>query len=335
MHANHKSIDALIAKTKQVMALKHMALKTEKSYIGWIASYCSFLLTHPNGTTEQKINTYLTHLVNNRNVAASTQKQALNAIVWLYKHILEKPVGDVGLFTRSRKPRRLPTVLSQSECQALLRNLTGTHWLIGNLLYGSGLRINECLSLRTQDIDFGQHHIMVRSGKGNKDRTTLLPDSIIPELKQQIEHARRIHRRDLANGYGDVYLPHALERKIKSQRYDFKWQYLFQSSRISECPRTHVQRRHHLDDSTVSKAIKAAAKAANITKRVTAHTLRHSFATRLIESGVDIATVQQLMGHNDIRTTRIYIHVARNSAATIPSPLDLPGNVTPLRAIHA
>lgn len=321
MHATDQKINTIIEKTRRIMAMQHMAIKTEKSYTGWIARYTRWIITQPNGTTEQKINGYLSHLANDRNVAAATQNQALNAIIYLYKHVLKKPVGDIGTFTQSRRAKRLPTVLSKTETQQLLRNLTGNHWLIGSLLYGSGLRLNECLSLRTQDIDFGRNMIMVRNGKGGKDRTVMLPAPLIAPLKQQIETARRTHRRDLANGFGSVYLPHALETKISKQANDFKWQYLFQASKIAACPRTGEMRRHHLHDTAVSKAIRQAAKAAQINKRVGAHTLRHSFATHMIERGIDIKTVQQLMGHSDIRTTQIYIHIAQDAATRLDSPL--------------
>ena len=331
MHA-HPKIDALIEKARQVMAVKHLSIKTEKSYIGWIARYSRFVIANPTGTTEQKIGAYLTHLATRRNVSASTQAQALNAIVWLYKHVIKKPVGDIGAFTHSRRPRRLPTVLSQNEVQNLLRNITGTQWLICSLLYGAGLRLNECLSLRTQDIDFDRHMIMVRNGKGGKDRAATLPAPLIQPLKQQIEHARRTHRRDLANGYGSVYLPHALEAKLKTRATDFAWQYIFQASKIAADPRTGEMRRHHLHDSTAGKAIRAAARAAGINKRIGAHTLRHSYATHMIERGTDISTVQKLLGHSDIRTTQIYIHVAREAAATIASPLEMI-NPQPLRAV--
>lgn len=321
MHATDQKINAIIEKTRRIMALQHMAIKTEKSYTGWIARYARWIITHPNGTTEQKINGYLSHLANDRNVAAATQSQALNAIVYLYRQVLNINVGDIGSFSQSRRPRRLPVVLSQIEMQQLLRNLTGTHWLIGSLLYGSGLRLNECLSLRTQDIDFCRNMIMVRNGKGGKDRTVMLPAPLIALLKQQIETARRTHRRDLANGFGSVYLPHALELKIGNQSTDFKWQYLFQASKIASCPRTGEMRRHHLHDTAVSKAIRHASRAARINKRVGAHTLRHSFATHMIERGIDIKTVQQLLGHSDIRTTQVYIHVAQDAATSLPSPL--------------
>lgn len=317
------SVNNIIEKMRKVMRVKHMAYKTEKAYLHWVDRYSCWVIKNPAGNHEQKINGYLSHLANDRNVAAGTQAIALNAIIFLYRNVLSIKIGDVGAFTRARKPRRLPVVLSQSEVQRLLRNTTGIHWLICNLLYGSGLRLNEALSIRTQDIDFDRHQIMIRNGKGAKDRAVMLPAPLITPLKQQIETARRIHRRDLANGYGDVYLPHALEIKIKSAAKDFRWQYIFQSVNISADPQTGVLRRHHLHDSGVSKAIRSATRAAGITKRVGAHTLRHSFATHLLERGTSIRTIQELLGHSDIRTTEIYTHVAQNAATSISSPLEL------------
>lgn len=322
MHSQEQQIAALVASIHSEMAVQHLSIRTEKSYVGWVVRYARFISSRPDGSSEDKLRAFLTYLAVDRHVAVNTQKIALNALVWFYRYVLKQPVGEIGAFARSHRPRRLPTVLSDQECSALLHHLTGVHALIGGLLYGSGLRLNECLSLRVQDIDFDQHHVLVRDGKGGKDRVTLLPDSLIPALRERIEYARRVHRRDLVNGFGGVYLPHALERKIGMQAKDFRWQYLFQSVTISACPRTGEMRRHHLHDSSVGKALRAAGKAAGITKRISAHTLRHSFATRLIERGVDVRTVQQLMGHSDIRTTQIYIHVATNAASSIMSPMD-------------
>jgi len=319
MHAN---IENVIAKTRRVMALKHMALKTEKSYIGWIARYARFVIANPGGSTEQKINAFLTHLATARRVSQSTQAQALNSIVWFYNHVIDQQVGNIGTFTRARRPKRLPVVLSQNEVQQILRHLTGLHWMICGLLYGSGMRLNEALALRVQDVDFDRRMILVRNGKGNKDRSVMLPATLINPLKQQIEQARRTHRRDLGNGFGGVYLPHALEQKIGRAAQEFKWQYIFQASKISACPRTGEMRRHHLHDSSVSKALRAATWAAGINKRVGAHTLRHSFATHMIERGIDIDTVRKLMGHADIRTTQIYLHVAQDAASSLASPLE-------------
>lgn len=315
------SIDRAVAKLHSVLRYKHMALKTEKTYAYWVKRYCWWLFDHPEGSHEDKLRGFLTELAEKHNVSVATQSQALNALIFQYKHVLAVEVGDIGAFSRARKPKRLPVVLSVNEVQGLLRNLTGIHWLICNLLYGSGLRLNECLSLRVQDIDFDRMQIMVRDGKGGKDRVVMLPAPLVSHLKSQMEVARRNHRRDLANGFGEVYLPHALERKFGSSIKDFRWQYIFQASKIGACPRTGVLRRHHLHDSAVSKAIRAATRAAGIQKRVGAHTLRHSFATHLLERGTSIRAIQELLGHSDIRTTEIYTHVAKNPATSIESPL--------------
>lgn len=328
----HQAIDNAVAKMRREMAVQDMKLATERTYVGWARRFMLWLLQHPDGTSEQKVKRYLTMLADERQVSASTQKQALNAIVWLYKHVFEKPLGDIGIFSQAHQRKRLPTVLSPDEAQRLLRHLTGDHWLLGNIMYGSGLRLNEALSLRTQDIDFDRRQIMVRNGKGGKDRAVMLPAPLIQPLRQKIEEARRVHRRDLANGFGSVYLPNALERKYGSAAKDFRWQYIFQASKISACPRTGELRRHHLHHTATPKAIRAAAKAARITKRVSAHTLRHSFATHLLERGVDIKVVQELLGHSDVRTTMIYNHVMENRATSIASPLEAVGNVVPMVA---
>lgn len=311
-----------IEATRNVLRFKHMAYKTEKSYIGWIRRYAYWCRDNTAGSHADKVRGFLTHLARERTVAASTQNQALNAIVFLYRHVLQEDVGDFSGFHPARQPRRLPVVLTRDEVARLLSHLTGVHWLIGALLYGSGLRLAEGLSLRVQDIDFDRRIITVRDGKGSKDRAVMLPDSVVDPLRNHIEAVRRQHARDLADGYGSVYLPAALERKYPRAAYEFGWQFVFQASKIGACTRTGEMRRHHLHDSAVSKALRSARIAAKITKRLGAHTLRHSFATHLLESGTDIRTIQELLGHADVSTTQIYTHVARRGAAGTTSPLD-------------
>lgn len=316
------NLSQTIEQARNVLRFKHMAYKTEKSYIGWIRRYAYWCRDNAGGSHEDKVRGFLTYLARERTVSASTQNQALNAVVFLYRHVLREDVGDFSGFHPARQPRRLPMVLSRDEVAGLLSHLTGVHWMIGALLYGSGLRLAEGLSLRVQDVDFSRRIITVRDGKGAKDRAVMLPDSVAAPLRNHIEAVRRQHARDLADGYGSVYLPAALERKYPRAAYEFGWQFVFQSSKIGACPRTGEMRRHHLHDSAVSKALRAARIAAKITKRLGAHTLRHSFATHLLESGTDIRTIQQLLGHADVSTTQIYTHVAERGAAGVTSPLE-------------
>lgn len=316
------NLSQTIEATRNVLRFKHLALKTEKSYLGWVRRFALWCAAHPGGDHADKVRAFLTDLAVDRRVSESTQNQALNAIVFLYRHVLQIDVGNFAGFHPARQSRRLPNVLSVDEVSRLLSHLTGTHWMIGALLYGAGLRLAECLSLRVQDVDFGRGIITVRAGKGNKDRAVMLPAQVADPLRHQVEDVRRIHTRDLAAGYGSVYLPAALERKYPKAPYEFGWQFLFPASKIGADPRTGELRRHHLHDSAVSKALREARKSARITKRLGAHTLRHSFATHLLESGTDIRTIQQLLGHADVSTTMIYTHVARRGAAGVTSPLD-------------
>lgn len=314
----HQTIEA----ARNVLRFRHMAVKTEKSYIYWIRAFAAWCTAHPVGEHQDKVRGFLTHLARDKDVSASTQNQALNAIVFLYRHVLQEDVGNFAGFHPARQPRRLPTVLSRDEVARMLGHMSGMHWMIAALLYGSGLRLAECLSLRVKDVDFGRHIITVRDGKGAKDRAVMLPSSVEEPLRHHIEDVRRLHAKDLAAGYGSVYLPHALERKYPRAAYEFGWQYIFPASQVGPCPRTGEIRRHHIHDSAVSKALKAARRAANIVKHAGAHTLRHSFATHLLESGTDIRTIQELLGHADVSTTQIYTHVAVRGAAGVTSPLE-------------
>jgi integron integrase len=291
--------------------------------VAWIKRYIIFHgKKHPSEMGTDHVSRFLTHLANDLNVAASTQNQALNAIVFLYKHVLNIPLGDFSQFDRAKRPKNLPTVLTADEVRNILSQMNGDNRLIATILYGSGLRLIECLRLRVQDIDFGQNIIMIRDGKGGKDRRTMLPTHIRPILSRQIEKVRELHRIDVGKGFGDVYLPYALERKYPNAGKDIRWQYVFPASMISKDPRSNRVGRHHLDESVPRKAVKQAAYRAGIVKRVSPHVLRHSFATHLIEAGYDIRTVQELLGHKDVATTMIYTHVLINGKVGVTSPLD-------------
>lgn len=305
-----------------VLRFRHMSYRTEQAYLHWIKRFAFWCRNHGEGGHEDKVRAFLTHLAREREVSASTQNQALNAIVFLYKHVLRADVGDFSGYHPARQPRRLPCVLSREEVGRLLDHLHGMHWLIGALLYGAGLRLEECLSIRVKDIDFARRIITVREGKGDKDRAVMLPASVAEPLKHHIETVRRTHVRDLAAGLGDAYMPGALGRKYPRAAKEFGWQFVFPASKPGPDPRTGEIRRHHIHDSAVSKAIKSARSLAKIVKPVGAHTLRHSFATHLLESGTDIRTIQQLLGHADLSTTMIYTHVAEKGAAGVTSPLE-------------
>jgi integron integrase len=316
------NLNDTIERAREVMRFQHKSWKTEKSYVGWIGRFARWCQRHPAGDHAAKVRGFLTSIAADRGCAASTQSQALSALVFLYRHVLNEEVGDFSGFKPGRQPRRLPNVLSVPEVSALLSHLTGQHWLIAGLLYGAGLRLAEALSVRVKDVDFSRGIITVRDGKGAKDRAVMLPAAITEPLRHHIESVRRLHAQDLAGGFGSVYLPHALERKYPKAASEFGWQFVFPASKVGPCPRTGEIRRHHIHDSAVSKAIKAARKAAKIIKPVGAHTLRHSFATHLLESGTDIRTIQLLLGHADVSTTMIYTHVVRKGAAGVTSPLD-------------
>ncbi len=312
----------LLDQVRDAMRLKHYALSTEKSYVNWIKRYILFHhKRHPRDMGHAEVTAFLTHLAVDEHVAASTQNQALSALLFLYREVLHQDIGLVDA-VRAKKPRRLPTVLTKDEVQQVLMHLTGTHQLMAKLLYGSGLRLMECVRLRVKDVDFAQQQIIVREGKGMKDRVTMLPTSLIEPLQEQIQRAKRIHEADLQKGYGAVYLPFALERKYPHAHREWIWQYVFPATKLSQDPRSGVTRRHHLHESSLQKAVKRAAQQAGIAKRVTCHTFRHSFATHLLENGYDIRTVQELLGHKDVKTTMIYTHVLNRGGLAVRSPLD-------------
>ncbi|MCK4316796.1 MAG: integron integrase, partial [Anaerolineae bacterium] len=291
--------------------------------VNWIKRYILYhKKRHPREMGAAEIEAFLTYLAVDRNVAASTQNQALSALIFLYRQVLKQDlVGSIDS-VRAKRPKRLPTVLTKEETLRVIGFLLGTHQLMAKLLYGSGLRLMECVRLRVKDVDFAQRQIIVRDGKGMKDRITMLPDVLIQRLREHLQHTKHIHEDDLAKGYGSVYLPFALERKYPNADREWLWQYVFPATRLSTDPRTGITRRHHINESSLQKAVRRAAKRAGIDKRVTCHTFRHSFATHLLEDGYDIRTVQELLGHKDVKTTMIYTHVLNRGPLAVRSPLD-------------
>lgn len=299
------------------------SFSTEKSYISWIKRFILFHdKRHPREMGEVEIESYLTHLAVQKNVAPSTQNQALAALQFLYQRVLHLPLDEEILPLPAKRPKHLPVVLSRRETQLVLREMSGTYLLICQLLYGAGLRISEALRLRIQDLDFDRREITVRSGKGNKDRRTVLPQAATPGLKRHLKFVRLAHENALAAGYGTVALPRGLARKYPAAAGEWSWQYLFPAPKPSTDPRTGAFRRHHLHPSGVRRAVREAAGKAGLTKHVTPHTFRHSFATHLLEDGYDIRTVQELLGHADVKTTMIYTHVLNKGGKGVRSPLD-------------
>jgi len=307
---------------REVLRYHHYAIRTEQSYVQWILKFIKFNGTrHPKEMGKAEIEGFLSHLAMNRKVAVSTQNQAFNAILFLYRDVLLMPVADRIEAIRSRKPKRLPTVLGKEEVGRLLNSMEGTHQLMAKLLYGSGLRLMEVIRLRVQDLDFVNKQLMVRDGKGNKDRATLLPDPVQALLKNHLERVKALHDKDLQDGYGSVYLPEALARKYPGASRSWIWQYVFPSKNLSKDPRSGEIRRHHVDESTLQRAVYTARELAKIDKRVSCHTLRHSFATHMLEAGVNIRALQELLGHKDVTTTEIYTHVMNKDLSTLKSPL--------------
>ena len=305
------------------MRVRHYSKRTEEAYIHWIIRYIRFHNTmHPLQLGHNHAEQFLTSLAVNDKVSASTQNQALNALLFLYKDVLHTPLDHLANVTRANRTIRIPIVFTPTEVKTILSHLKGTTFLVSNLLYGSGLRLLEALRLRIKDLDFQSHSIIVREGKGNKDRRTVLPVSIIPRLKIHMEKGRAVHLDDLAEGFGEVHLPDQLSKKFPDAARSWEWQYLFPATRFSVDPETKKKMRHHIEESHIQREIKKAITAAEITKGGSAHTFRHSFATHLLENGYDIRTVQELLGHADVRTTMIYTHVLNKGGLAVRSPLD-------------
>jgi len=313
----------LIDQTRNVLRVFHYSIRTEETYIQWIKRFIFFHnKRHPKEMGEKEVRSFLTHLAVDKHVSASTQNQALSAILFLYKRVLEIELDWIDDVVRAKRPKHLPVVLSRDEVKKLLNIMNGTNALITKLLYGTGMRLMEALRLRVQDVDFEQSQIIVRSGKGAKDRITTLPETLIDELKEQLERVREIHKNDLNEGFGRVYLPFALDRKYPGAGIEYGWQYCFPSMQRSTSPRTGLVARHHLDEKNIGRAIKTATRKIGLSKRVSSHTMRHSFATHLLEAGYDIRTVQELLGHKDVSTTMIYTHVLNKGGRGVKSPLD-------------
>jgi integron integrase len=313
----------LLDQVREKIRLKHYSIRTEHAYVDWIKRYILFHnKRHPQEMGKQEVERFLTHLAVERHVAASTQNQALSAILFLYKEVLEQDIGWLDNVERAKRPARLPVVLTATEARAVLAHLEGRHRLMANLLYGAGLRLMECVRLRVKDLDFEYRQITVRDGKGQKDRLTLLPDSLIEPLQTHLADVKILHEQDLRQGFGNVYLPFALDRKYPNAGREWGWQYVFPAAQRSIDPRSHIERRHHLDEQTLQRAFKNAVRAADLTKPASCHLLRHSFATHLLMSGYDIRTVQELLGHKDVSTTMIYTHVLNRGGRGVVSPLD-------------
>jgi integron integrase len=314
----------LLDQVRDAIRLKHYSIRTEQAYVDWITRYILFHnKRHPKDMGAPEVQAFLTHLAVDLKVSASTQNQALCALLFLYREVLHQELEGPIDSVRAHGHRRLPTVLTKDEALRVIACMSGVHQLMAKLLYGSGLRLMECVRLRVKDLDFGQHLIVVRDGKGEKDRITMLPDAVVPPLQEHLQRVKLIHENDLKQGYGSVYLPYALERKLTGASKEWGWQYVFPSDRLSTDPRSGVTRRHHVDESGLQKAVREAARMAGIAKRVTCHTFRHSFATHLLEAGYDIRTVQELLGHKDVKTTMIYTHVLNRGGLAVRSPLDI------------
>lgn len=313
----------LLDQMRERLRVMHYSIRTEKVYLDWAKRFILFHgKRHPRELDASHIETFLTHLAVEGRVSASTQNQALSALLFLYRKVLEMDFPDLEAVTRARNPQRMPVVLTVDECKQLLLQLEGQWWLLASLLYGTGMRLMEGVRLRVQDVDFSRREIVVRRGKGNKDRVTMLPETLIGPLQTHLEKARAIHQEDLKRGFGDVYLPFALDRKYPNAGREWMWQYVFPSYKLSVDPRSGVTRRHHVDEKGLQRAMKKAVRDCGINKRATPHTLRHSFATHLLERGQDIRTVQELLGHKDVSTTMIYTHVLNRGGRGVRSPLD-------------
>ncbi|MGE5525494.1 MAG: integron integrase [Rhodospirillaceae bacterium] len=313
----------LLDQVRDAVRRKHYSFRTEETYVHWIRRFIYFHdKRHPGQLGASEVTAFLNHLARDRAVAAATQNQALSALLFLYRDILDAPLGWLEGLDRAKRPVRVPTVLTRAEVQAIVSQLDGMRWLMVSLLYGAGLRLRECLKLRVKDVDFEYRQITIRDGKGAKHRVTMLSASLVKPLEAHLTRVRTLHERDLAAGHGSVELPAALPAKYPRMAYDWGWKFVFPSYKLSRDPRSGVVRRHHVYENYLIRAVKEAARSAGITKHISCHTLRHSFATHLLERGYDIRTVQELLGHADVSTTMIYTHVLNKGGRGVTSPLD-------------
>jgi len=326
---NNFDLKVVINKTREIIRIKHYSYRTERTYVDWMKRFFKYMieikekdfsLSKPDSFDMKD---YLSYLAIKKNVSSSTQNQAFNALLFLYRHILDIEVNGMEKTVRAKRGQKLPVVLAVNEVKKIFQCVEGTHLLFMQLLYGSGLRLMELARLRVQDIDFEMNNIAVRDGKGNKDRYTILPDYVKTQITEHLENVRVIHEKDLKNGYGEVYLPYALERKYPNAGKEWRWQYIFPSARLSVDPRSGKARRHHISEKAIQYAVANAVKKAKIPKHATVHTLRHSFATHLLLNGINLREIQELLGHKNINTTMIYTHVVRNMSNQPRSPLDI------------
>lgn len=313
----------LLDQVREALRTKHYSYRTEQTYVDWIKRYILFhKKQHPKELGVEEIREFIAHLAAERKVATSTQNQALSATLFLYRTVLQIEINLPPELMRPSRPRRLPVVLTHEEAMSVINAMSGVPRIMTKILYGSGLRIMECMRLRVRDIDFEHHQILVRGGKGDDDRLTVLPDSVATDLRYILQDVQALHQKDLRDGYGEAGLPNALGVKYKNAGREWGWQYIFPASRRSLDPVSGGIRRHHLDETVLQKAIRAAARHARIDKEVSAHTFRHSFATQLLQKGYDIRTIQELLGHKDVKTTMIYTHVLQRGGMAVKSPLD-------------
>lgn len=313
----------LLDQVSDTLRIKHYSFRTEKTYVDWIRRYILFHnKRHPKDMGTAEIQSFLAYLAIERNVAASTQNQALSAILFLYRYVLQKAIDVPSDLVQAEKSKTLPVVLTHQEAISIIAAMTYPTQLMAKILYGSGLRLMECLRLRIKDIDFGNHQIIVRDGKGEDDRITILPNSLIPPIQAHLKKVKMIHQRDLLDGFGATSLPYALSRKYPTAASEWMWQYIFPASSLSTDPILKETKRHHTDPTVLQKAIRQSSRQLGITKPVSPHTFRHSFATHLLQSGYDIRTIQELLGHKDVKTTMIYTHVLQRGGLAVRSPLD-------------